>query len=51
MTLTPHSEKNFSTPMGETLIPQKAKKKYRELSNGMKKPAPLSPLVIASKTP
>jgi hypothetical protein len=50
MTLTPHSEKNCSIPIGDTLMPLNGKK-YLELSNGIKKPTPKPPDVIASKTP
>ena len=50
MTLTPQSEKNFSIPIRETLTPLNGKK-YLELSIGIKKPTPLPPDVMASKTP
>ena len=50
MTCIPHSEKKLSTPSGETLIPRNRKKK-RLLLNGIKKPTPLPPEVIASRIP
>jgi hypothetical protein len=50
ITFIPHSEKNFSTPIGDTLIFLKGKKK-RSLSNGIKNPTPFPPDVIASKIP
>ena len=50
ITLIPHSEKNFSTPIGETFIFLNGKK-YLEFSKGIKKPTPFPPDVIASKIP
>lgn len=50
MTRIPHSEKNSSTPIGDTCITRYGKK-YLEFSNGIKKPTPLPPVVIASNTP
>ena len=46
----PQSEKNFSMPIGDTFISLNGKKK-RELLNGIKKPTPRPPEVIASKIP
>src|SRR5437762_14201251 len=39
-----------SAPIGDTRIGRNGKKK-RRFENGMKKPTPLPPLVIASRTP
>ena len=50
MTLNPHSEKNFPIPIGETLMPLNGKK-YLESSNGIKKPTPCPPDVMASNRP
>ncbi len=50
MTLTPHSEKNFSIPMGDTFITLNGKKNL-ELSKGIKNPTPFPPVVMASKSP
>jgi hypothetical protein len=49
-TRNPHSDKNFFIPKGDTFIPLKGKKN-RVLSNGIKKPTPSPPEVMASKTP
>lgn len=46
----PHELKNLEILIGLTSIKRHGKK-YRYPSKGLKKPIPLPPLVIASKTP
>jgi len=50
ITFIPHSEKNFSIPIGDTTISLNGKKNL-ELLNGMKNPTPFPPEVMASKIP